>query len=140
MLVAGAFPILAKVIKDINYFTATYLAVLMLTLFAMMAAGIFSSKIDIVDAAETFAFCMYIITGFVSLVLLRLEEHGEYYFLVPVAAPLICDIFAYLTGRLFGKHCASLRDLYRKGDRRTEGFRPEQCEQGYHPVPCLPVR
>lgn len=104
MLVAGAFPILAKVIKDINYFTATYLAVLMLTLFAMMAAGIFSSKIDIVDAAETFAFCMYIITGFVSLVLLRLEEHGEYYFLVPVAAPLICDIFAYLTGRLFGKH------------------------------------
>ena len=102
--VAVAFPILANAIEDINYFTATYLAVLMLILFAMMAAGIFSSKIDIVDAAETFSFCMYIITGFVSLVLLRLEEHGEYYFLVPVAAPFICDIFAYLTGRLFGKH------------------------------------
>lgn len=104
MIVAAAFPILAKVIKNINYFTATYLAVLMLTLFMMMAAGIFSSKIDIVDAAETFALCMYIITGFVSLVLLRLEEHGEYYFLIPVIAPFTCDIFAYLTGRFFGKH------------------------------------
>ncbi len=104
MIVAAAFPILAKVIKNINYFTATYLAVLMLTLFMMMAAGIFSSKTDIVDAAETFALCMYIITGFVSLVLLRLEEHGEYYFLIPVIAPFTCDIFAYLTGRFFGKH------------------------------------
>ena len=104
LTVAGAFPILAKAIEDINYFTATYLAILMATLFIMLTAGVFSDKTDVVQAAITFAFCMYIITGFVSIILLHEEEHGEYYFMIPIVAPLTCDIFAYLTGRLFGKH------------------------------------
>jgi len=104
LLVSAAFPILAMSIKNINYFTATYLAGLMITLFLMLAAGIFSEKTDVVDSAITFSLCMYVISGFVSIVLLRKEEHGEYYFLIPVLAPFTCDIFAYLTGRLFGKH------------------------------------
>lgn len=104
LIVAAAFPILAKWIKNINYFTATYLAMLMITLFLMLAAGIFSSNTDVVDSAVTFSLCMYVISGFVAIVLLRQEEHGEYYFLIPVIAPFTCDIFAYLTGRLFGKH------------------------------------
>ena len=104
LTVAAAFPILAKLIENINYFTATYLAILMLTLFIMLAAGIFSQKTDVVASAVTFSLCMYIITGFVSIVLLREEEHGEFYFLIPVIAPFTCDIFAYICGRLFGKH------------------------------------
>lgn len=104
LIVSAAFPILAKSIKNINYFTATYLGILMLTLFIMLAAGIFSSKTDVVESAFTFSLCMYVITGFVSIVLLRKEDHGEYYFLIPIIAPFSCDIFAYLTGRLFGKH------------------------------------
>lgn len=104
LIVAALFPILAKSINNINYFTASYLAILMLTLFMMMAAGIFSERTDIVSSCVTFSLCMYVITGFVSIVLLRKEQHGEYYFLIPVIAPLTCDIFAYLTGRLFGKH------------------------------------
>ena len=104
LIVAATFPILARAINNINYFTASYLAILMFTLFIMMAAGIFSEKTDIVSSAVTFSLCMYVITGFVSIVLLRKEQHGEYYFLIPIVAPLTCDIFAYLTGRLFGKH------------------------------------
>ncbi|MBR6917884.1 MAG: CDP-archaeol synthase [Clostridia bacterium] len=104
MIVAGAIPILARAIKNINYFTATYLALLMLTLFLMLAAGIFSKRTDVTDSAITFSLCMYVISGFVAIVLLRNEKGGEYYFLIPVIAPFTCDIFAYLTGRLFGKH------------------------------------
>lgn len=104
MIAAAAFPILAKVITNINYFTATYLATLMITLFLMLASGVFSEKTDVVDSAVTFALCMYVISGFVSIVLLRQEENGEYYYLLPIIAPFTCDIFAYLTGRLFGKH------------------------------------
>ena len=103
LFVAGAFPILAKAIGSINYFSATFLAVLMMTLFLLLAGGIFSSKTDVSDAATTFSLCMYVISGFVSIELLQ-KEFGSYYFLIPVFGPLSCDIFAYLTGRLFGKH------------------------------------
>ena len=107
MIVAAAFPILAKYItedKGINYYTATYLGMMMITLFLMLAAGVFSKKTDVVDSAVTFSLCLYVITGFVAIELLRLEKNGVYYFLIPVVGPLLCDIFAYLTGRLFGKH------------------------------------
>ena len=63
MIVAGAIPILARAIKNINYFTATYLALLMLTLFLMLAAGIFSKRTDVTDSAITFSLCMYVISG-----------------------------------------------------------------------------
>ena len=104
---AAAFPILAKFIteaKDINYFTATFLGMMMITMFLMLAAGVFSKKTDVVDSAVTFSLCIYVISGFVAIELLRLEKNGVYYFLIPVVGPLLCDIFAYLTGRLFGRH------------------------------------
>ncbi len=107
MFVAAVFPILAKFIteiKDINYFTASYMGMMMIALFLMLAAGVFSKKTDVVDSAVTFSLCLYVISGFVAIVLLRLEKNGQYYFLIPVIGPLLCDIFAYLTGRLFGRH------------------------------------
>ncbi len=107
MIAAAALPILAKFIteaRDINYYTATFLGIMMVALFLMLAAGVFSKRTDVVDSATTFSLCLYVITGFVAIELLRLEKNGQYYFLIPVVGPLICDIFAYLTGRLFGRH------------------------------------
>ncbi len=107
MVVAACFPVLARLIteiKNINYFTGTYVSVLMISLFIMLAAGVFSKKTDVLDAAISFSLCMYVISGFFSITLLRYEENGVYYYLIPVFAPFTCDIFAYLTGRLFGKH------------------------------------
>lgn len=46
----------------------------------------------------------YISVSFMALSLLRYVEHGVYIFVIVFISSCICDIFAYFTGYLFGKH------------------------------------
>ncbi len=55
-------------------------------------------------AAGAFTAFSYIIASFTALSLLRYTENGVYVFVIVFISSCICDIFAYFTGYLFGKH------------------------------------
>lgn len=46
----------------------------------------------------------YVLWGFSLLALIRMFPDGEYLFMLPIAGALVCDAFAYFTGKLIGRH------------------------------------
>lgn len=48
--------------------------------------------------------CLYIIGAFSSVVMVRSAQGGEYYWYFIFIGAWVTDIFAYFSGRLFGKH------------------------------------
>ena len=68
--------------------------------YAVMSKG--AVKLEMV--AETFFTCLYVNTGFSSLVLLRDAPQGKYIFILAFLGPWISDSFAYFFGRAFGRH------------------------------------
>lgn len=74
-----------------------------LYLICVFAATVFSrGKIDFVNAASAFMGVFYVAVSFTCLVLLR--EEGKYFYLLVFIGAWTSDTFAYLCGRLFGKH------------------------------------
>lgn len=72
-------------------------------LICVFTATVFSrGKIDYMNAASAFMGVFYIAVSFTCLVLLR--ETGKYFYLLVFIGPWTSDTFAYLCGRLFGKH------------------------------------
>ncbi len=66
-----------------------------------------SSRRSIVDfgkIASVFMAVTYVSVSFSAMSLTRYIKNGEYVFAMVFIAAWSCDIFAYFTGRLFGKH------------------------------------
>lgn len=102
---AFAFPLVARFMENRNEFLAFYLTIMFLVLFYLLAVPVFKPEtVSTQSVATAFSTAILIITAFSAVVLLRDMTGGIYYFLVPVLAPFTCDMFAYFTGRLFGKH------------------------------------
>lgn len=104
LTISAVLPLLVRVINNRNMFLALFFSLIFFLLIYLLAVHVFyMRKVTITDVSCAFVTTVYIIMGFTSILLLRCENRGEYYFLVPVIAPLLCDIFAYIIGRLFGK-------------------------------------
>ena len=102
---AIGFPLLARYMENRNEFLAVYITILFVILVYLMALPVFApEKVTTQLVSSAFVTSVFIITAFSSIVLLRDMEGGIYYFMIPVVAPFTCDIFAYFTGRLFGRH------------------------------------
>ena len=56
------------------------------------------------DVAAVFISVTYVTVSFTSMALTRYMQNGVYIFGLVFVAAWMCDIFAYFTGRLFGKH------------------------------------
>lgn len=56
------------------------------------------------DVAAVFMSVTYVTVSFTSMSLTRYMTNGVYIFALVFVAAWMCDIFAYFTGRLFGKH------------------------------------
>ena len=56
------------------------------------------------DVAAVFMSATYVIVSFTSMSLTRYMKNGEFIFVIVFIAAWMCDIFAYFTGRIFGKH------------------------------------
>ena len=56
------------------------------------------------DVAAVFISVTYVTVSFTSMALTRYMPNGVYVFGLVFIAAWMCDIFAYFTGRLFGKH------------------------------------
>ena len=56
------------------------------------------------DVAAVFISVTYVTVSFTSMALTRYMTNGVYVFALVFVAAWMCDIFAYFTGRFFGKH------------------------------------
>ena len=100
-LCAAAVPVLAYLLE--SPFEAA-LGVYAHYLVYTFAADVFSrGKIDYEVSAASFMGIFYISLAFACLVMLR-SRHGSYRYLLVFIGPWVSDTFAYLVGRMFGKH------------------------------------
>ena len=99
-----AVPICAKYMHYEKNIVSMIFAVVMLYLIYLLAISVLAyKKYTVNDAAIVFITSIYIIGGISSIVFLREMSESNIYLLVFVGA-WMTDIFAYFTGRLFGKH------------------------------------
>ena len=97
--------VFTRTIKSDSLLICAYAAMLFCVLVIMFALAVFSGGTTPIDkVCIAFVTCAYVITGFMSIIMLRDLPHGKYIYLVAFAGPWVCDTFAYLCGRLFGKH------------------------------------
>ena len=77
--------------------------VCMVYMIFVFAATVFSrGKFDFTIAASAFTGVFYVTVAFTSIVWLR--GLGNYFYLLVFVGPWVSDTFAYICGRLFGKH------------------------------------
>lgn len=78
-------------------------AVCMIYMIIVFAATVFSrGKTDFTLSSSAFTGVFYVTVSFASIVLLR--DVGKYFYLLVFIGPWVSDTFAYLCGRMFGKH------------------------------------
>ncbi len=106
-LVSAAFPMLTRVLREDKAELAR-IAVLVSLLLAvyLFAVIVFRfGKIDLGRVALAFMTCFYFVGAYSATVLLRdVPQVGRFLFLLPFVFSWVTDIFAYFTGRLFGRH------------------------------------
>ena len=104
-LLTAASVVLTVFVTKHSFFVAIYSSLLFCALTVIFASSVFSEgKIPVDKACIAFTTGAYIITGFVSIILLRSVAHGREVFLLVFLAPWITDTFAYFGGYLFGRH------------------------------------
>lgn len=78
-------------------------ATCMVYMIIVFAATVFSrGSLDFTLSASAFTGVFYVTVSFAAIVLLR--DFGKYFYLLVFIGPWVSDTFAYLCGRMFGKH------------------------------------
>lgn len=104
-LVTVAAFVLSQLKLSLSVFICTYASMLFILLIVLFAMSVFSEgHLPVDKVCIAFTTVAYIITGLISLVLLRNIEYGVYLYLIPFVGPWVSDTFAYFGGRLFGRH------------------------------------
>ncbi|MBE6574797.1 MAG: hypothetical protein E7654_00820 [Ruminococcaceae bacterium] len=105
-LISAAMPAVARLMDSIPSFGSMALFILMAYFFYLMAVTLLSGGVlTFGKSAEIFASGTYITLAFSAIVMVRdFNETGRYIYLLIFIAAWITDIFAYLCGRLFGRH------------------------------------
>lgn len=104
-ILAVAAPVSVRVFQNSSEFVVAYSSTLFILLLYFFGASVFQrGRYRIEQVTMTFVLSIYIITSFLSIILLRDMPNGKYIYLLAVIGPWISDIFAYLVGTLFGKH------------------------------------
>lgn len=104
-LLAVAAPLSVRCFSTQYAFTSLYMLVMFLYLVYLFACGVFShGKLDVERLCTSYAAVLYVITAFSAMIILRDRSFGVYLFCMTLFGPWVSDVFAYLTGRLFGRH------------------------------------
>lgn len=102
---ALAATVLACTINSHSLFITVYAATLFMLLLVVFGCSVFShGAIPFEKSCIAFTTCAFVVTGFMSLVMLRDLEIGKFIFLLAFVGPWFTDTFAYFTGYFFGKH------------------------------------
>ena len=101
--IAGILPTVAKLAKGAENISGLMCALAMIYAVYLLSVAVFGHKsYTFNDAALVFMTSLYIIGGFISIVFLR--EMSDNIYLISFLGAWMTDIFAYFSGRLFGKH------------------------------------
>lgn len=102
---ALVLPIMKRLIST-QAFTTFSLCLAGVIIVYMLGVSVLKHKtISVTDVGLSIAGCFYIIFAFVGIVYLHDNiEYGKYIYLLVFICAWITDIFAYFTGRFFGKH------------------------------------
>ena len=123
-LIALAMPVFAHDYFVPNYEQKEYLLILATVIFAYLlyltAVCVFGKEhglakaekdpkhraniIEFADVSAVFLSVTYVTVSFTAMSLTRYMENGKYIFGLVFVAAWTCDVFAYFTGRLLGKH------------------------------------
>ncbi len=108
-ILGASFPTLAYFVRGEN--TLIFLLALAAAMFVymmwLMAVSVFSKgNIPFSRISEAFVAVLYVTVSFTSLSLIRYLDRsvGVYFVVLPFVISWICDVFAYFTGSLIGKH------------------------------------
>ena len=105
LILAAAFPVLARAFGSSESFMPIFVAVFFCYLIIILTLCVFSKgKYDIGEAGISFTMVFYVVASFTSLVLLRDCEIGAYLYLLAFLGPWMSDSAAYFCGRAFGRH------------------------------------
>ena len=105
LAVVGVYEMLGCVGMRRNFIVALSLYIMTASVTILFAVSVLSEgKVPVDKACVSFVTCSYVVTGFISVVVLRRAPHGAYLYLLPFIVPWLSDTFAYFCGRLFGKH------------------------------------
>ena len=91
---------------NISDFIKLAIGLSFITALYIFCVAVFDNKnIDVADVGLLFASCFYIISAFTSIVYIYdYIAQGKYIYLLAFLCAWITDIFAYFTGKFFGKH------------------------------------
>ena len=104
-LPAVGLPLLIYFEKTREHFFEYGALIFALTAFYILTCAVFSrGKIKPTDASVLFTMLFYSFIGFNGIYFLRHQQKGGYLVLLLFLVPWATDIFAYFSGRLFGKH------------------------------------
>ncbi len=107
-VLAAALPYSAYFVPDVNkiIYVFSLVAVLLCFMLYLFCILVFRRRgfLTYSMVAEIFTTTAYVIISFTALSLVRYLENGGYYFILIFFAAWMSDSFAYITGRLFGRH------------------------------------
>ena len=104
-VISALFPIGARYVQNKTTFLILAGAILYLFLIYVLFTSVVSrGKTKISDSAFRFSLVSYVNIGYTAVALLRELDGGEHLYLLVFVASCVTDIFAYFTGRLFGRH------------------------------------
>ncbi len=107
-IIAAAMPTSAYFIGSVDKlsYILAFAAILVGYMIYLFFVMIFMKKGFLTYAmlSEVFTTVMYVVVSFTALSMIRYIDNGGYYIALAILSACITDIFAYITGRLFGKH------------------------------------
>lgn len=87
-----------------DYYLIMALALVIYLVYLLALAVILRGGLKFSSVSGVFMTVAYITVSFTALTLLRYIEMGVFVFVIVFISSCVCDIFAYFTGYLFGKH------------------------------------
>ncbi len=103
--IAAAAPLGVRLFDSIYEFVSLYALVMFCFLVLSLSGAVFSrGALDVEKIGFSYAAVFYVITAFSAMILLCGRPFGIYLLVVTIFGPWISDVFAYLTGRVLGRH------------------------------------
>lgn len=105
-IVSLVIPLTSRLFGNVYHYLGCTMAIFFVYMFYLFSLSVLTrGKYLICDASLAFALGMYAILAFTSLILLRdMDGIGKYVYLLPFVGAWVSDSFAYICGRLFGRH------------------------------------
>ncbi len=103
--IAAVFPLTCRIFPSQLSFIAVFALAFFCYLTWLFTIAMFSKgKTDVERVGMSFAALFYVLTPFSAMILIRDREHGLFLLVFTLFAPWVTDVFAYFTGKFFGRH------------------------------------